>query len=94
MKASIQNGQVTTLPTVNTIADGTAVKTPGKNIFPYIEKNIDDIITIDDGELIVTFLDMIENHKMIAENSGLLTVLCSKAPETRRQEGSCHYFWW
>ena len=78
MKASIQNGQVTTLPTVNTIADGTAVKTPGKNIFPYIQKNIDDIITIDDGELIVTFLDMIENHKMIAENSGLLTVAALK----------------
>lgn len=78
MKASIKNGQVTTLPTVNTIADGTAVKTPGKNIFPYIQKNIDDIITIDDGELIVTFLDMIENHKMIAENSGLLTVAALK----------------
>ena len=78
MKASIQNGQVTTLPTVNTIADGTAVKTPGKNIFPYIQENIDDIITIDDGELIVTFLDMIENHKMIAENSGLLTVAALK----------------
>lgn len=78
MKASIKNSQVTTLPTVNTIADGTAVKTPGKNIFPYIQKNIDDIITIDDGELIVTFLDMIENHKMIAENSGLLTVAALK----------------
>ena len=74
MSASLKNGKVTTLPTVNTIADGTAVKTPGEHIFPYIQKNIDDIITIEDDELIVAFLDMVENHKMIVENSGLLSV--------------------
>ena len=74
MQASIKNGKVTTLPTVNTIADGTAVKTPGSNIFPYIRKNLDDIITVEDDELIAAFLDMVENHKMVVENSGLLTV--------------------
>ena len=74
MQESIKNGKVTTLPSVNTIADGTAVKTPGTKIFPYIQKNLDDIITIEDDELIVAFLDMVENHKMIVENSGLLTV--------------------
>ena len=73
MKASLEKGEVVTLPTAQTIADGTAVKTPGKNIFPYIQKNIDDIITIEDDELITAFLDMVENHKMIVENSGLLT---------------------
>ncbi len=73
MKASLEKGEVVTLPTANTIADGTAVKTPGKNIFPYLKKNIDDIITVDDDELIGAFLDMVENHKMIVENSGLLT---------------------
>ena len=78
MKASLEKGKVTTLPNVNTIADGTAVKTPGEKIFPYIQKNIDEIITIDDSELIVAFLDMIENHKMIAENSGLLAVAALK----------------
>ena len=59
---------------VNTIADGTAVQTPGEHIFPYLQENLDDVITIDDDELIVAFLDMVENHKMIVENSGLLTV--------------------
>ena len=73
MKASLEKGEVTTLPTVSTIADGTAVKTPGKNSFPYIQKNLDDIITVEDDELIVSFLDMVENHKMVVENSGLLT---------------------
>ena len=78
MQASLKAGKVTTLPTVNTIADGTAVKTPGSRIFPYIQQNIDDIITIEDNELIVEFLDMVENHKMIVENSGLLTVAALK----------------
>ena len=74
MKASLDAGHVVGLPSVNTIADGTAVKTPGDLLFPYIKENVDDIITIDDSELIVAFLDMVENHKMIVENSGLLTV--------------------
>lgn len=74
MQESLKKGEVTTLSGVNTIADGTAVKTPGSNIFPYIRKNLDDIITVEDDELIAAFLDMVENHKMIVENSGLLTV--------------------
>lgn len=78
MKASLKKGHVVTLPDVDTIADGTAVKTPGDKIFPYIQKNVDDIITVEDEELIVNFLDMIENHKMVVENSGLLTVAALK----------------
>ena len=74
MQESLKNKKVTTLPTVSTIADGTAVKTPGTKIFPYIQKNLDDIITVTDDELIGAFLDIVENHKMVVENSGLLTV--------------------
>ena len=73
MQVSLKNKKVTTLPTVSTIADGTAVKTPGTKIFPYIQKNLDDIITVTDDELIGAFLDIVENHKMVVENSGLLT---------------------
>lgn len=78
LQASLEAGEVVTLPTINTIADGTAVKRPGEKIFPYLQKNLDDIITIQDDELIVAFLDMVENHKMIVENSGLLTVAALK----------------
>ena len=78
MQASLEAGEVVTLPSVDTIADGTAVKTPGSKIFPYIKENIDEIITIEDHELIGAFLDMLENHKMLAENSGLLTVAALK----------------
>ena len=74
MKASLEAGHVMKLPSANTIADGTAVLEPGDKIFPYIQQNLDGIITVDDEEIIVSFLDMVENHKMIVENSGLLTV--------------------
>jgi len=78
MQASLDAGEVVTLPDVETIADGTAVKTPGDVVFPYIQKNIDRVITVRDEELIVNFLDVMENHKMLVENSGLLTVAALK----------------
>lgn len=83
MKASFEAGKVVTLPKVSTIADGTAVKTPGETIFPYIKKNLDEILTVTDEELVVAFLDMVENHKMIVENSGLLTVAALKHLEVK-----------
>ncbi len=86
LQASIKKGEVTTLPSVDTIADGTAVKTPGSKIFPYVSKNLDDIITVEDSELIVTFLDMLENHKMLVENSGLLTVAALKHLKVKDQK--------
>jgi threonine dehydratase len=86
MQASIHAGKVVTLDSVNTIADGTAVKTPGTNIFPYISKNLDDIITVEDEELVVSFLDMVENHKMIVENSGLLTVAALKHLDVKNKK--------
>ena len=78
MKASLEEGKVVTLDSAVTIADGTAVKTPGQVIFPYIQKNIDEIITVEDSELIDVFLDIVENHKLVCEGSGLLTVAALK----------------
>lgn len=89
MKESIKQGKVVSLPAVSTIADGTAVKTPGSHIFPYIQENVDEILTVDDHELIVNFLDMVENHKMIVENSGLLTVSALKQLDCRGKRIVC-----
>lgn len=86
LKASLEAGKVVTLDHVNTIADGTAVKTPGSRIFPYLVKNLDDIITIQDEELVVAFLDMVENHKMVVENSGLLTVAALKHLDVKNKK--------
>ncbi len=78
LKASLKKGKPVTLDKVSTIADGTAVKTPGQNIFPYLQQGLDDVITVEDDELVVAFLDMVENHKLIVENSGLLSVAALK----------------
>ena len=83
MQESLKENKVTTLESVSTIADGTAVKTPGEKIFPYIRENLDGIITVEDAELVVSFLDMVENHKMVIENSGLLTVAAIKHLDCR-----------
>lgn len=78
LKASLEAGEVTTVSKINTIADGTAVQTPGDKLFPYLQANVDHVITVDYSELTLSFLDMAENHKMIVENSGLLTVAALK----------------
>ena len=78
LQTSLKEGKVVSLDHVNTIADGTAVKRPGEKIFPYLQAGLDDVITVEDDELVVAFLDMVENHKMVVENSGLLTVAALK----------------
>ena len=86
MQESLKADHIVSLPSVNTIADGTAVRTPGDKLFPYIKANVDEIITVPDDELIGAFLDMIENHKMVVENSGLLTVAALKHLDVKNKK--------
>ncbi len=86
LKASLEAGEVVTLPEISTIADGTAVQTPGDKLFPYLQANVDEVLTIDDSELTFSFLDMGGNHKMIVENSGLLTVSALKHLEFKNKK--------
>ena len=65
---------VVELDEANTIADGTAVKKIGDITFDYIEKYVDDIVTVSDYELMAAFLVLVEKHKIVAENSGILSV--------------------
>ena len=78
MKAALAAGEVVQLESANTIADGTAVKAVGDKILPFVKENVDDVLLVEDDELIGAFLDMVENHKMIVENSGLLSVAALK----------------
>ena len=73
LKAALEAGEPTPLDKVSTIADGTAVRT-----IPYLRDNLDHVDTVTDEELVATFLDVVENHKMVAENSGLLAVAAAK----------------
>ena len=76
--AALATGEPVSLDSANTIADGTAVKRVGEKIFPYAQENIERMLTVEDDELIGAFLDLVENHKMVVENSGLLTVAALK----------------
>ena len=86
LQASLQAGKVVVLPSASTIADGTAVRKPGEKLFPYLQENVDQVITIEDSELIVAFLDMVDNHKMVVENSGLLTVAALKHLDVQKKK--------
>ncbi len=89
MEQSLQQGKVICLPESSTIADGTAVREPGDKIFPYIQENIDQVISVEDDELIVAFLDMVESHKMIVENSGLLSIAALKHLDLKNKKVVC-----
>ena len=71
---ALNAGEVVELKEANTIADGTAVKKIGNLTFDYIKKYVDDIITVSDYELMESFLVLVEKHKIIVENSGILAV--------------------
>ena len=89
MTAALQEGEVVELPSANTIADGTAVKAVGDKILPYVQENVDKMLLVEDDELIGAFLDMVENHKMIVENSGLLSVAALKQLDCKGKKVVC-----
>lgn len=63
-----------TLSTVNTFADGIAVKTPGENTYEMICKYVDDIVTVSEDEIATAILSLIEKQKLIAEGAGATPV--------------------
>ncbi len=89
MKASLEAGEIVTLPSAITIADGVAVKTPGDKVFPYVQQNVDKIITIPDNELVEAFLEVLERHKMLVENAGLLSVAALKHLDCKGKNVVC-----
>ena len=90
MTEALKNDGPVTLPSANTIADGTAVKRVGTKIFPYCKENIAQMLTVDDSRLIGAFLNMVENHKMIVENSGLLPVAALDQLDLKGKKAVCY----
>ena len=72
--AALENNEVVELSEAVTIADGTAVKRIGDTTFDYIKKYVDEIVTVSDYELMEAFLLLVEKHKIVAENSGILSI--------------------
>ncbi len=74
MKAAFKAGGVTTLPAVDTVADGCAVKTPGTLTYAFCKKYLDSIITVSEMEIMSALLSLIEKHKLVAEGAGVLSL--------------------
>lgn len=73
-KFSMERGRIEELQNSNTIADGAAVKRIGDITFDYIAKYVDEIVTVSDYELMEEFLILVEKHKIVAENAGILSI--------------------
>ena len=89
MTAALEAGEVVELESANTIADGTAVRAVGDKLLPYVKENVEKILLVEDNELIGVFLDMVENHKMVVENSGLLSVAALKQLDLKGKKVVC-----
>ena len=89
MKAALAAGEVVQLESANTIADGTAVKAVGDKILPFVKENVDDVLLGEEDEMIGAFVDMVEIHMMIVENSGLLSVAALKQLDCKGKKVVC-----
>ena len=76
--AALNCGDVLELSDCNTIADGTAVKRIGNLPFKYIRQYVDEIVTVSDYDLMEPFFILVERHKLIVENSGILSLAALK----------------
>lgn len=74
MYNSVKDGKIERLDGVSTIADGIAVKEPGENTFNYVNEFVDEIVTVTEDEIATAILTLIEQHKMIAEGAGAVSV--------------------
>lgn len=70
MQASLAAGKVVTVDVGRTIADGIAVRTPGKLTFPMVQKYVDEVVTVDDEEIANAILLLLEREKTVAEGAG------------------------
>ena len=71
---SLKDKKIERLPSVSTIADGIAVKEPGANTFELCSKYVDEVVTVNEDEISSAILALIEQHKMIAEGAGAVSV--------------------
>ena len=89
MALSIKNDKICTLETVNTLADGISVKTPGEKTFEIVKDYVDDIITVSESEIVESFLLLAEKHKLLAEASGVVTLAALKKLNIKDKKICC-----
>ena len=74
MAESVRQGAPITLDTVQTFADGIAVKHPGDTTFEIVQKYVDQVVTVSEDEIAAAILALIEKQKLIAEGAGAVSV--------------------
>ncbi|MGN0803527.1 MAG: threonine ammonia-lyase [Candidatus Faecivicinus sp.] len=74
MAESVRRGEAITLDTVQTFADGIAVKHPGDVTFDMVQKYVDQVVTVSEDEIAAAILALIEKQKLIAEGAGAVSV--------------------
>ena len=92
MEQSLIDNEITTLPKVQTIADGIAVKTPGDMTYDLVKKYVDGIFTVSDDEIALAILTLLEQQKLIAEGAGAVpvaAVLAGKIPDIQGKNVCC-----
>ncbi|GIM30464.1 threonine ammonia-lyase [Clostridium polyendosporum] len=89
MKLSVDSNKLVCLDTVKTIADGVAVKVPGDINFSIIKELVDEIVTVSDFEIMEAFLVLLEKHKLIGENSGVLPLAALKKIKEKNKKIAC-----
>jgi threonine dehydratase len=81
MKNAIDAGEVMTLDTVSTIADGLMAVRPGDLNFAHVREYVDGIVTVEDGEIAAAVRWLFERVKIVAEPSGAVTVAAALRPD-------------
>ncbi|MDU4327149.1 MAG: threonine ammonia-lyase [Clostridium celatum] len=89
MALSIKKDKICTLDSVNTIADGISVKTPGSKTFEIVREYVDDIITVSENDIVNAFLLLVEKHKLVAEASGVVTLAALKKLRVKNKKVCC-----
>lgn len=92
MEKSIQDDKIETLPKVQTIADGIAVKTPGDLTYEIVKQYVDGIVTVSDDEIALAILTLLEQQKLIAEGAGatpVAAILADKIPDIEGKNVCC-----
>lgn len=89
MALSLKNNKITTLESVNTIADGISVKTPGSKTFEIVKDYVDEVITVSENEIVEAFLLLSEKHKLLAEASGAVSLAALRKLKVKNKKVCC-----
>lgn len=74
MSTSIKNNKNTTLKSIEKFIDGAAVKRVGDLNFAICKQNLDDMITIPEGKVCQTILDLYNRDAIVVEPAGALSI--------------------